>query len=109
MNISKTSETHCARSEEKQRTRKTWPEHRGLEAYAVAIYRLQDEADLTFREARACLTPMQCVEALAKEWGCSKENIYNLQRSGRRKVVEYAKGDSKETQRLMPQKMCHVL
>jgi hypothetical protein len=109
MNAGKTSGTQCTNLKVEERTRQTWPEYIGLKKYAIAIYRLQEEADLTFKEARACLTPIQCVEGLAKEWGCSKENIYNLQRSGRRKVVEYTKGNGEETQRLMPRDICHVL
>jgi len=109
MNAGKTSEMHCANVKIEERTRQSWPEYIGLEKYALAVYRLLEEAGLTFREARACLTPLQCVEGLAKEWECSKENIYNLQRSGRRKVAEYTNGDEKNVQRLLPPKICHIL
>ena len=109
MNASDASEKYCAGAKAEQDGRQTWPEYIGLEKYAVATYRLQEEADLTFREARACLTPLQCVEGLAKEWGCSKENVYNLQRSGRRKVREYTKGDEEKIKQLLPPKICHIL
>ena len=81
---------------------RTWPEYVGLEKYALAIYRLQNEAGLTFKEARAVLTPDEADEELREEWGCSIENVYNLARKGWAKLDKYADGDGLKKLKLAP-------
>jgi len=63
-----------------------WAEKAGKEEYLAAVYLLQDEAGLSFKEARAWLMPFQYVRKLAAEWKCSEENIHNLRRRGSDKI-----------------------
>ena len=88
---------------------RTWPEYVGLEKYALAIYRLQNEAGLTFKEARAMLTPDEYDKDLMAEWGCSYENICNLSRKGHAKVNKYAGGDIRKIHDLAPCDMWLIL
>ncbi|MCL1984254.1 MAG: hypothetical protein FWG58_02495 [Methanomassiliicoccaceae archaeon] len=83
----------------------TWAEFIGIERYAYQIYRLQNEAGLSFKEARAVLTPPPLIKSLAKEWGCSYENVCNLGRRGRQKVNRTADGDRDKIEDLIPTKM----
>lgn len=76
--------------------------------YAQAMFRLQDEVGLGFREARALLMPSQSLKALAAEWKCSAENVYNLARKGREKVEKYVAGDEDLYAELVPARMCHI-
>ena len=87
---------------------KTWIEFIGTERYACAIYRLQEEAGLTFKEARALLTPEQDDKDLAEMWGCSLENIYNLARRGREKVKKITGDDHEKYREYVPQYMSYV-
>lgn len=91
-----------------ERKGKTWAEFIGVEKYAYQIYRLQNEAGLTFKEARAILTPHQGSKALAEEWGCTIENVYNLARKGREKVNELTGGDAAKNEDLMPSYMWYA-
>ncbi|MDR0198316.1 MAG: hypothetical protein LBI08_01055 [Methanomassiliicoccaceae archaeon] len=86
----------------------TWEKYIGIEKYALVIYRLQHEAGLTFKEARATLRPFQVIPDLAEEWGCSEENIHNMRRIGREKVKKAAGDDVEMTRRLLPLELCHV-
>ena len=86
----------------------TWPELVGVERYGYQIYRLQNEAGLTFKEARAVLTPRQKIRELAEEWGCSYENICNLIRCGIKKVENVTGGDEDKEMDLMPPTMQHI-
>jgi len=90
------------------RSRQTWMEHIGEGTYALAVYRLQNEAGLTFKEARATLLPIQLIKVLAEEWGCSAENVYNLHRKGLEKVWAVTGDDNEKIERLLPQRMCHI-
>ncbi|MCL2712669.1 MAG: hypothetical protein FWD37_05310 [Methanomassiliicoccaceae archaeon] len=92
----------------KKSTRPTWEEYVGIEKYALTMYMLQKEAGLSFKEARATLRPVQVMENLAKEWGCSEENIYNLRRRGIEKVRKVTGDNDDEFERLLPEKLCHV-
>ena len=85
----------------------TWPEFIGIEKYAYQIYRLQNEAGLSFKEARAVLTPQTLTRALAEEWGCSYENICNLARRGIHKVSVVTNGDDDKILDLIPTKMSY--
>jgi len=85
----------------------TWPEFIGIEKYAYQIYRLQNEAGLSFKEARAVLTPQTLTRALAEEWGCSYENICNLARRGISKVSVAADGDREKILDLIPTRMSY--
>ena len=87
---------------------KTWAEFIGIERYEHAVYRLQDEIGLTFKEARVILTPHQEIAELAEKWGCSLENIYNLARSARKKVKEFTGGDPSLYEEYVPQELCYV-
>ena len=58
---------------------KTWRQ------YYKAMYRLQDMAGLTFKEAQAVLASPRTVQ-LAEKWGTTSENVYNLMRKGLQKV-----------------------
>jgi len=107
MYASKTKEKDAEVTSEK-RPSQTWMEYIGEEAYALAIYRLQNEAGLSFKEARATLLPVLMAKTLAEEWGCSRENIYNMRRKGIEKIREATGGDNKEIMRLMPLKMSHI-
>jgi len=82
--------------------RQTWPEFIGLEKYAYQIYRLQEEAGLSFKEARAVLTPTQLTRSLAEEWECSYENVCNMSRRGIGKVRQVTSGDPDKMEELMP-------
>lgn len=53
--------------------------------YYKAMYRLQDMAGLTFKEAQAVLASPRTVQ-LAEKWGTTSENVYNLMRKGLQKV-----------------------
>jgi hypothetical protein len=85
----------------------TWPEFIGIEKYAYQMYRLQSEAGLSFKEARAVLTPQTLTRALAEEWGCSYENICNLARRGLYKVSIVANGDEDKILDLVPTRMSY--
>jgi len=93
------------------RTNKTtaWVEYVGVEKYEHQIYRLQKEAGLSFKEAHAVLTPPQLIRTLAEEWGCSKENIYNLIRNGMAKVERTTDGDENGIEDLVPTRMCYIM
>ena len=107
MYASEARERSAERTSEKT-SRPTWAEHVGEEAYALAIYRLQNEADLSFKEARATLLPVQLIKPLAEEWGCSVENVYNLRRKGMDKVRELTGGNDKEFARFLPSELSHI-
>jgi len=87
----------------------TWKEYVGAEKYEHQIYRLQDEAGLTFKEARAVLTPYPVFEELTEEWGCTKENIFNLIRYGMKKVEKIAGDDEDKIEDLVPSRMSHIM
>ncbi|MCL1984690.1 MAG: hypothetical protein FWG58_04770 [Methanomassiliicoccaceae archaeon] len=87
----------------------TWPEYISAEKYEHQIYRLQNEAGLSFKEARAVLTPPQMIKALAEEWGCSCENIYNLIRYGMKKVDKIANGEEDKIEDLVPTRMSYIM
>ena len=53
----------------------------------VKLARLQRSADLTYREARAILCEGETIEDLAKEFGTTKNAIYNLRARARNKVA----------------------
>ncbi len=53
--------------------------------YYKAMYRLQDMAGLTFKEAQAVLASPRTVQ-LAEKWGTTPENVYNLMRKGYNKI-----------------------
>jgi len=86
----------------------TWAEFIGAEKYALAIYRLQNEAGLTFKESRALLTPWDGRKELAEEWGCSVENVYNLSRKGYEKLDRHTGGDFLKNEELAPTLMRHA-
>ena len=88
---------------------KTWAEFIGAEKYALAIYRLQNEVGLTFKEARAMLTPSEFDIELTEEWGCSIENIYNLSRKGWAKLNKHTGGDGLKNLEFAPTYMWHIL
>jgi len=85
----------------------TWPEFIGIEKYAYQMYRLQNEAGLSFKEARAVLTPQTLTKELAKEWGCSYENICNLARRGLHKVSAVTNGEKDRILDLVPTRMSY--
>jgi len=91
-----------------EKKRPTWEEYVGIEEYAMAIYRLQKDAGLSFREARATLRPFQVIPNLAEEWGCTVENIHNMRRIGHDKVRKFADGDGETIERLLPQELTHI-
>ena len=78
--------TSAVVSEREQSILSWWAEKAGKEEYLRAVYLLQDEAGLSFKEARAWLIPFQYIRKLAAEWKCSEENIHNLRRRGSDKI-----------------------
>ncbi|MCL1905225.1 MAG: hypothetical protein FWG19_03790 [Methanomassiliicoccaceae archaeon] len=101
--MAETETVHDPHAETKKNI--TWAEFIGIERYAYQIYRLQNEAGLSFKEARVVLTPPPMIKALAKEWGCSYENVCNLGRRGRQKVNRKTEGDRDKIEDLIPTKM----
>jgi len=83
-------------------------EYIGEEAYALAVYRSQNEAGLSFGETGAALLPIRLMKVLAEERGCSTENVCNLRRRGLDKIWAVTGDDNKEFARLMPQNMRHI-
>jgi len=96
-------------SSETKKKEITWKEFVGNAKYEHQVYRLQDEAGLTFKEARAVLTPSQMFEDLTEEWGCSQENIYNLIRYGMKKVEKIAGDDEDKIKDLVPTRMSYIM
>lgn len=62
--------------------------HQGVseDEYARYVFRLQNQCDLTFREAVAVLNPTSYATELAGQWGVTKEAVYNLSRRGWDKI-----------------------
>jgi len=55
--------------------------------YTMCMYRLQDQANLSYKEARAVLYDRwETVENIAKDFGISDQAVYNLIRRGLKKV-----------------------
>ena len=88
-----------------------WPDATNMDedAYYKALFRLQDEVGLGFREARAVLMPQQLLHGLAEEWGCTKENVYNLVRRGYSKIEKYTGGDEDLEAKLVPADLSYVM
>jgi hypothetical protein len=64
------------------------------EKYAVCMLRLQQQANLTFKEARAYLCGHHEVyETLVKEYGITMKAVYNLARRGTEKVKKAGLND----------------
>jgi len=85
-----------------------WAEIVGAEKYALAIYRLQNEVGLTFREARALLTPIEGIKNLIVEWGCPFKDIYDLMEKGQAKLDKHTGGDHWKNEELAPTLMQHI-
>jgi hypothetical protein len=66
-----------------------WVERVGEAEFALRLFRLQDQCDLTFREAGAVLTHYDYNDLLAEKWGVSRQAICNASRRGFDKI--YAK------------------
>jgi len=86
-----------------------WAEIVGVKDYALAIYRLQNEAGLTFREARAVLTPLQAVRNLMEEWNCSLDDIEDLVEKGREKLNKHTGRDTRKNEELAPTCMWYIM
>jgi len=60
--------------------------------YAMCMLLLQDQAGLSYKEARAVLYRMwESIDSLAKEFDISYEGVYNLVRRGDEKVKSTGK------------------
>jgi len=92
-----------------KRMSKPWAEIVGAEKYALAIYRLQNEAGLTFKEARALLTPLQAMRNLTEEWNCSHEDIIALGEKGQAKLDKHTGGDHWKNEELAPTLMQYIM
>ena len=90
-------------TEKKQDILSWWIGKIGKEEYMRIIYLLQEEANLSFKEARAWLLPHQFVKRLAALWGCSEENVYKL----RRKAID--KIEMTEVMGKIPAAYYHIL
>ena len=85
-----------------------WAEKAGKEEYLKAVYLLQDEAGLSFKEVRAWLIPFQYIRKLAAEWKCSEENIHNLRRRGSDKIRRAGEKYGKEVLGKIPAYLYHI-
>lgn len=71
-----------------------WVEGIGESEFALRMYRLQDQCNLTFKEAMAVLTYHEFLDDLAEKWGVSKQAVHNASRRGYDKI--YAKVGTEE-------------
>ncbi|MDR1404654.1 MAG: hypothetical protein LBJ20_03705 [Candidatus Methanoplasma sp.] len=63
-----------------------WPNEIGIDRFSLHMFKLQDQAGLTFREAMAVLTHPGYTDELADKWGSTANNVRNLRRKGFEKV-----------------------
>jgi len=78
-----------------------WTDELYCDDYAHRIFRLQKDAKLTFKEARAVLSPQQATKEFADEWGTTEENVYNMRRRGWNKINKFT-SDKDERADLAP-------
>ncbi|MCL2712899.1 MAG: hypothetical protein FWD37_06500, partial [Methanomassiliicoccaceae archaeon] len=63
-----------------------WARLVGRDRYINVIHLLQEEAGLTFKEAKAWLLPRMYISRLAKDWECTEKNIYKLRSKASDKI-----------------------
>lgn len=97
-------------SESDVRTKVPWPFQPLADEgeYAKAIFRLQNEVGLEFREARAVLMPTEFTEDLAKEWGITFEELCVISRRGIEKVESFTGNDPAKNEEFMPTALSHI-
>lgn len=76
--------------------------------YYEHMFKLQDKAGLTFKEAMTVLSPPVYKKALAKEWGVTDEAVMNLHRRGWAKIRSFSKGDEALENELVPVRFWHI-
>lgn len=81
--------------------------YRGGYDFYEHMFKLQEKAGLTFKEAFVVLSTPAYKKQLAKDWGVTDEAVMNLHRRGWNKINAFTNGDEGLAYTLAPARFWH--